>query len=73
MAVVYKAKDTLLGRLVAVKVLRDQFAQDETFVERPRRELKGARLSINIVSIFDVAVMVTTLSGYNMLKEQFKV
>ena len=56
MAVVYKAKDTLLGRLVAIKVLRDQFAQDETFVERFGREAQaGARLSHpNIVSIFDV-------------------
>lgn len=56
MAVVYKAKDTLLGRLVAVKVLRDQFAQDETFVKRFRREAQsGARLSHpNIVSIYDV-------------------
>lgn len=56
MAVVYKAKDTLLGRLVAVKVLRDQYSQDETFVERFRREAQaGARLSHpNIVSIFDV-------------------
>lgn len=56
MAVVYKAKDTLLGRLVAVKVLRDQFTQDETFVQRFRREAQsGARLSHpNVVSIFDV-------------------
>ena len=56
MAVVYKAKDTLLGRLVAVKVLHEQFSQDETFVQRFRREAQaGARLSHpNIVSIFDV-------------------
>lgn len=56
MAVVYKAKDTLLGRTVAVKVLRDQFVQDDTFVDRFRREAQaGARLSHpNIVSIYDV-------------------
>jgi len=56
MAVVYKAKDTLLGRPVAVKVLRDQFAQDETFVEKFRYEAQaGARLSHpNVVSIYDV-------------------
>lgn len=56
MAVVYKAKDILLGRTVAVKVLRDQFIQDDTFVDRFRREAQaGARLSHpNIVSIYDV-------------------
>lgn len=56
MAVVYKAKDTLLGRLVAVKILHEQFAQDETFVRHFRREAQsGAGLSHpNIVSIFDV-------------------
>lgn len=56
MAVVYKAKDTLLGRLVAVKVLHDQYAQDEIFVSHFRREAQsGAGLSHpNIVSIYDV-------------------
>ncbi len=56
MAVVYKAKDTLLGRPVAVKILHDQYAQDETFVRHFRREAQsGAGLSHpNIVSIYDV-------------------
>jgi len=56
MAVVYKAEDILLDRPVAVKVLREQFASDETFVQRFRREAQaGARLSHpNIVSIYDV-------------------
>lgn len=56
MALVYKAKDTLLGRLVAVKVLRAQYAGDHEFVERFRREAQAAAsLShANIVNIYDV-------------------
>ena len=56
MAVVYKARCTLLNRIVAVKVLRQQFAADEGFVRRFRREAQAAAsLSHpNIVSIYDV-------------------
>ena len=56
MALVYSAKDHLLNRVVAVKVLRNQFAHDEQFVERFRREARSAAsLSHpNIVNIYDV-------------------
>lgn len=56
MALVYSAKDHLLNRIVAVKILRDQFAHDEQFVERFRREARSAAsLSHpNIVNIYDV-------------------
>lgn len=56
MAIVYKAKDTLLNRTVAIKVLREQFASDEGFIRRFRREAQSAAsLSHqNIVSIYDV-------------------
>lgn len=56
MAIVYKAKDLLLNRVVTIKVLRDQFASDEDFVRRFRREAQSAAsLSHpNIVSIYDV-------------------
>lgn len=58
MAVVYKAKDVLLNRMVAVKVLRSQFAGDEDFVKRFRREAQAAAsLSHpNIVSIYDIGI-----------------
>jgi serine/threonine protein kinase len=58
MAVVYKAKDLLLDRIVAVKVLRSQYAIDDDFVYRFRREAQAAAsLSHpNIVSIYDVGV-----------------
>jgi eukaryotic-like serine/threonine-protein kinase len=56
MALVYKARDLLLNRFVAVKVLREQFTNDEDFVKRFRREAQAAAsLSHpNIVSIYDV-------------------
>lgn len=55
MAEVYKARDELLGREVAVKVLSDRLSTDRTFVERFRREAQAAaNLSHpNIVSLYD--------------------
>ncbi|HET9323526.1 MAG TPA: Stk1 family PASTA domain-containing Ser/Thr kinase [Gaiellaceae bacterium] len=55
MANVYLAEDEELGRLVAIKILNDRHASDESFVERFRREAKNAAgLSHpNIVSIYD--------------------
>jgi serine/threonine protein kinase/beta-lactam-binding protein with PASTA domain len=55
MANVYLAEDEELGRRVAIKILNDRHANDESFVERFRREAKhAAGLSHpNIVSIYD--------------------
>jgi len=55
MANVYLAEDEELGRRVAIKILNDKHANDESFVERFRREAKhAAGLSHpNIVSIYD--------------------
>lgn len=56
MADVYRAMDNLLDRSVAVKVLHTQFAADDDFVRRFRREGQAAaKLSHpNIVNIYDV-------------------
>lgn len=56
MAIVYKAKDILLNRVVTIKVLREQFVSDEDFIRRFRREAQSAAsLSHpNIVSVYDV-------------------
>ncbi|WP_438433546.1 Stk1 family PASTA domain-containing Ser/Thr kinase [Gorillibacterium sp. sgz500922] len=56
MALVYKARDILLNRVVAVKVLRPQFVHDEEFIQRFRREAQSAAALShpNIVSIYDV-------------------
>jgi eukaryotic-like serine/threonine-protein kinase len=55
MADVYRARDSLLGRDVALKVLSERFAGDRSFVERFRREAQAAaNLSHpNIVSLYD--------------------
>jgi eukaryotic-like serine/threonine-protein kinase len=55
MAVVYRARDTLLERLVAVKVLREDFSGEAGFQERFRQEAKAAaNLSHpNIVTMHD--------------------
>ncbi len=56
MALVYRAQDLLLNRSVAVKVLRPQFASDEDFVRRFKREAQAAASLSHphIVSIYDV-------------------
>jgi beta-lactam-binding protein with PASTA domain/tRNA A-37 threonylcarbamoyl transferase component Bud32 len=55
MADVYLARDLLLDRPVAVKVLFAEYARDETFVERFRREAQAAANlnHPNIVAVYD--------------------
>lgn len=56
MAVVYKGKDRLLNRYVAIKILRPEYTKDEQFIESFKRESQAsARLSHpNIVGVYDV-------------------
>lgn len=56
MAVVYKAKCTLLNRFVAIKILKPEFIKDNKFIESFRRESQAAAsLSHpNIVNVYDV-------------------
>src|SRR5574344_478220 len=56
MATVYVAKDLILNRYVAVKVLKEEFTTDEEFVKRFNTEAQAAAsLShANIVSVYDV-------------------
>jgi eukaryotic-like serine/threonine-protein kinase len=54
MARVCLAHDEVLDRDVALKVLREQFADDEEFVERFKREARSAALShLNLIQIYD--------------------
>jgi serine/threonine-protein kinase len=82
MSVVYKARDGILDRIVAVKVLKDEFAKDAGFVEKFRAEaLSVARISHpNIVNIFDVGdqdgiyyIVMEYVDGYtlkHLIREQ---
>ena len=56
MAKVYKAKDKLLDRFVAIKILKDQYAEDDEFLKKFNNEAQSAaKLShINIVNVFDI-------------------
>jgi serine/threonine-protein kinase len=56
MANVYRARDPEIGRVVAVKVLKDELCVDEDYVSRFLCEAKaaGAISHPNIVTVFDV-------------------
>ncbi|MBF1682108.1 MAG: Stk1 family PASTA domain-containing Ser/Thr kinase [Selenomonas artemidis] len=58
MADVYRAKDQLLERTVAVKILHRQYENDTEFIARFQREAKAAaRITHpNIVNVYDVGV-----------------
>jgi eukaryotic-like serine/threonine-protein kinase len=55
MSSVFKARDTLLERNVALKILHDHYTEDDEYVERFRREARAvAQLSHpNIVTVID--------------------
>ena len=59
MAVVYKGKDRLLNRYVAIKILRPEFTKDEAFIENFKKESQAAAglTHPNIVSVYDVGKM----------------
>ncbi|MCR4806386.1 MAG: Stk1 family PASTA domain-containing Ser/Thr kinase [Lachnospiraceae bacterium] len=56
MADVYKAKDHKLNRFDAVKVLKDEFASNKSFVSKFRAEAQAAAglMHPNIVNVYDV-------------------
>ena len=58
MATVYRAKDLILNRMVAVKILKSELSNDEEFVTKFEKESQSAAsLSHpNIVNIFDVGL-----------------
>ena len=56
MAVVFKSRDRLLNRLVAIKILRPEYTKDESFIDSFRRESQIAANLVhpNIVNVYDV-------------------
>ena len=75
MAFVYKSKCKILNRIVAVKVLRPEFVDDDIFITKFKNEaLAAASLSHpNIVNIYDVGqdenvhyIVMEYVDGYNL-------
>ncbi|MEN8908215.1 MAG: protein kinase, partial [Clostridiales bacterium] len=58
MALIYKAYDTLINRLVAVKLLRSEFDADDEFLKRFKKEAHYAATLIhqNVIQIYDIGV-----------------
>ena len=56
MAVVFKARDRLLSRFVAIKILRPEYTKDSIFIESFRREsqIAAGLIHPNIVNVYDV-------------------
>jgi serine/threonine-protein kinase len=65
MGQVWQAVDEVLGRPVAVKLLRDEYAQDPAFVRRLRTEARFAAAVTHpgIASVFDYGEVTTTESA----------
>lgn len=55
MADVYKGKDTMLNRYVAIKVLKKEYREDDNFVRKFRSEAQAAAglLNPNVVNVYD--------------------
>ncbi len=55
MANVYKGEDSVLNRVVAIKILHEQFSSDQSFIARFKQEAQSAAnlTHPNVVSIFD--------------------
>ena len=56
MSDVYRAKDHKLNRMVAMKILRQEFSENENFVSKFRTEAQAAAglMHPNIVNVYDV-------------------
>ncbi|MBQ7145407.1 MAG: Stk1 family PASTA domain-containing Ser/Thr kinase [Lachnospiraceae bacterium] len=77
MADVYRARDTVLKRLVAIKVLKEEYSSDANFVAKFRREAQAvsALNHPNIVGVFDVGeqngmyyIVMELVEGINLKK-----
>ena len=75
MADVYKGRDNVLNRYVAVKVLKKEYREDETYVKKFRSEAQAAAgiMNPNIVNVYDVGVELVegiTLKEYIAKKQK---
>lgn len=73
MAIVYKAKDIYLKRIVAVKVLKEQYLEDKEFIKKFVIEAQSvANLNNqNIVKIYDVGQHIENGKTYNYIVMEY--
>lgn len=73
MAIVYKAKDIYLKRIVAVKVLKEQYLEDKEFIKKFVIEAQSvANLNNqNIVKIYDVGQHIEDSKTYNYIVMEY--
>ena len=68
MSIVYKAKDHKLNRMVAIKVLREEFLSDEDFLRRFRREAESLQRLNHPNLVATYAVQVTNPPYYIVME-----
>ena len=70
MAVVYKARCHRLNRLVAIKILKDDYLEDEDFRSRFHSESQAVAMlgHPNIVSVYDVSTSVSLEADYIVME-----
>ncbi len=70
MAVVYKARCHRLNRLVAIKILKDDYLEDEDFRRRFHAESQAVAMFShpNIVSVYDVSTSVSLEADYIVME-----
>lgn len=73
MAKVYKALDTVLNRYVAVKVLKNEYMEDQDFLRKFAMEAQSAAslTHANIVSVFDVGSSHVDGRKYNYIVMEY--
>lgn len=73
MAKVYKALDTVLNRYVAVKVLKNEYMEDQDFLRKFAMEAQSAAslTHANIVSVFDVGSSYIDGRKYNYIVMEY--
>lgn len=73
MAIVYKAKDIYLKRIVAIKVLKEQYLEDKEFIKKFVIEAQSvANLNNqNIVKIYDVGQHIENDKTYNYIVMEY--
>lgn len=73
MAIVYKAKDLYLKRIVAVKILKEQYIEDKEFIKKFVVEAQSVASlnNINIVRIYDVGQYTENERIYNYIVMEY--